>query len=879
MYDSNIKKRLINLISKLVDLNITDIEDLKLHSRRQEYLFFSVFFEDEIINKLDEITYFFKRFIFKFYEKNIENNLSLNIDEYSLLNSMYVIKSLSNEQWESVEKIYSSNDVISKHLTYECKYWMFSIKKFYPHSAEFKTNLFKIYNILAMEKIITEEIEFSLFKKYIKWGIGIKIPSSLFERFNFSFTKFTLCEDDNSFFLISSFFVCTIEIFKKNELSGKKFNFFDKDYLNSILNIGLYFDIEAFEKLYKRIDLSNIDIELRYYKQNEKLKKVRLQYSMIKSDAVAEYQKNVIKNIIHESQYLQKLDENIIYKIFVKKIINNIKNDNLHYNVEDLFTNKDELFKKLSDTSHLIKLNEIKTKLQYTMCEKFVNKNSKLFVNQFKEFDLINEEYKEQYAKEMHKSRIVEEKWKECQKDLSELQSLHTLFQISTFKKRFARQKVFFPISFDFRGRMYIPSRICITELKLSRYFWHYGKYEESEIEHYNSIKVDELSHYMHYSDYILNYFKIKRRDYCIKSSVIWILLSVGKEFIKKNKTSYEISEILEIGKNKLICENDEDDLEKWAIIEHNKRIIISFNSIIYKRFIQKDATASFIQNSIKVIGPKNDLSLEYSNLLRSDIWYDTYTLAKQKWIESLNITNDGIQICGERKLKNKKVPYSFYIDLDKLDFFTRKSIKMPVMVGQYQATYLSKWDYFKDAIPDEDFDFNSDVEILFKSFTEYVDNKFWTDLYLKENSKVLIKEVLLRLNDEITIKSENSSANIIYNKIDKKPREDLEVGLKKPKKRISRTIFKLTNEIDIRKTKTSAVANWIHFADAQYTRDINNELPEKLLTVHDAFFCHPFIVNTFVKVAILSFKKPGEYSLVKNKNEFDKVKSIHIFI
>jgi hypothetical protein len=47
----------------------------------------------------------------------------------------------------------------------------------------------------------------------------------------------------------------------------------------------------------------------------------------------------------------------------------------------------------------------------------------------------------------------------------------------------------------------------------------------------------------------------------------------------------------------------------------------------IRKLVIQKDATASFIQNLIRLLGYKDQKSLEYANLLDNDNWYDPYSI------------------------------------------------------------------------------------------------------------------------------------------------------------------------------------------------------------------------------------------------------------
>jgi hypothetical protein len=59
----------------------------------------------------------------------------------------------------------------------------------------------------------------------------------------------------------------------------------------------------------------------------------------------------------------------------------------------------------------------------------------------------------------------------------------------------------------------------------------------------------------------------------------------------------------------------------------HYENILISLKDKNFKkRFLLKDATASFIQNLIRLLGYKNENSLKHANLHSKDKWYDTYS-------------------------------------------------------------------------------------------------------------------------------------------------------------------------------------------------------------------------------------------------------------
>lgn len=68
--------------------------------------------------------------------------------------------------------------------------------------------------------------------------------------------------------------------------------------------------------------------------------------------------------------------------------------------------------------------------------------------------------------------------------------------------------------------------------------------------------------------------------------------------------------------KNKMEYKDTIDEIEYF----HYKNIILSLNDkIVYKRVILKDATASFIQNLIRLRGYKDENSLKVANLYSTD--------------------------------------------------------------------------------------------------------------------------------------------------------------------------------------------------------------------------------------------------------------------
>jgi hypothetical protein len=95
----------------------------------------------------------------------------------------------------------------------------------------------------------------------------------------------------------------------------------------------------------------------------------------------------------------------------------------------------------------------------------------------------------------------------------------------------------------------------------------------------------------------------------------------------------------------------------------HYLDIIESLNKEkIKKRVILKDATASVIQNLIKILGPKDQDSLNLANLGDSNYWYDPYS----------QILNNFKNYFVEEK---KEIMY-----------FNRNTIKKTIMTTPYSA-------------------------------------------------------------------------------------------------------------------------------------------------------------------------------------------------
>lgn len=805
---------------------------------------------------------------------------------------------------KDIEKLTTIDDVLNSHLKFEKKYWIFKKKDLYPFCFLFKKEVFRIYSLLSLKKIIKEKIIVSGVKTHKQWIFDYEdFESSEIEKFKISFSPFRILEIKDRFFMISDFFSLTTEIFKENLKSSKRFHLKNKNYLENLSQTALYFDDEAFKKIYLR-KLKDINVKFEIQKLLQEIKiineEVEILSNLNKEDYIIKFKikiKNDAKSLKELSTLLpfKKFTLNWLEGTFKKQIghrslsliwdtiIGDLIAVKISSLTEDKFLNilknKELLFFDIINKSgindeedFILKENDVNI---------FVEETYKVLINLYKNLNLTDE-IKIGYGVEMYEIRKLRDIRVEMYSRLSKLYQLNYLNLLWSIKERLTNKKIYFPLFYDFRGRMYVHSSIGITNFKLSRYFFHYGWYNSNEITDQSRYNIEEIHKFKDMIGDIKNKLGIVTNINCISEGIFWCLIAVGKEYLDKSKISNYTEEIINKGFDKLMNENDEEDDEKWIIVEHYKSIMASFNKEkICKRFILKDATASFIQNAIRIIGPKNQTSLEFANLGVSDRWYDTYSLALKFWKNSLLIKNNAIEI-GVKKAG--LIEYKS-ISLTELDYFVRKTIKKPIMTDAYEASYYSKWEYFKKEINNEfkiNAEMRSDLEYLFRNFNEFLENNFWDEHFLCDRSDVMINYITELLNNkkEILISSADSESNMTYYKFKDKV---IDVTLTAPDtSKKSRKTKKYSvideNEIDIKKIKTAIKPNWVHFSDAFLTRQINSQLIKPLLTVHDCFLVDCLGVSNFILKANKSFKTLDSFSIAKNREIIRKVKSIYIF-
>jgi len=372
--------------------------------------------------------------------------------------------------------------------------------------------------------------------------------------------------------------------------------------------------------------------------------------------------------------------------------------------------------------------------------DKYINKilNLKLYINKdfmkkilskieikenIKTEDLENLIKKESInlKKIFNKAIISEKDLDEIKKIQKKTNKLIDLIRIKKIIDWVDIEYLYLPIFFDFRGRSYFDDYISPTFSKLTRLSFFYGYYEKVDLD---SVKIDLIEPYM--NKYIKTAitdvskkFNIPHENYAV-NTIFWVLIGIGKNLIKKNKTKTPLEDFIKEGSCYVLNDiKKELQLKDQMEVIHYLDIIESLNKEkIKKRVILKDATASVIQNLIKILGPKDQESLNLANLGDSNYWYDPYS----------HILN---------KFKNS------FPEKKEIMYFNRNTIKKTIMTTPYSAGENTCWKYFKEEVNKEFSLKEEELEELhpiYKNFYNFV-RDFFEEIHLFKNpSKEIIK-------------------------------------------------------------------------------------------------------------------------------------------
>jgi len=378
----------------------------------------------------------------------------------------------------------------------------------------------------------------------------------------------------------------------------------------------------------------------------------------------------------------------------------------------------------------------------------------------------------------------------------------------------------YLPIFFDFRGRNYFDDYLSPTFSRWTRISFYYGYYSAEDLEKVDNSFIEPFLNYEILSliKEILKIFEIEEKKYTI-NAIFWLLIAIGKHFIDKSKIKIPLIDFIKEGYNYAAGykENKKMELKELIEIKHYLNIIknLKKKENIKKEVILKDATASVLQNLIKILGPKNQEAINLSNLGDTNNWYDPYS----------HILN-----------QFKK---SFETDKKEFIYFKRSTIKKTIMTNPYSAGEDKCWEYFKKSVIKE-FDIKEnekldDLRETFKSFYNFVTDFFEELNFFKNSSKKIIDYYIKIAQKEkkIILSYEDSNINLIYFKhkihyIDIKI--DNEIRKTKKIKNID------YSKINYRKIFTSIRANLAHWLDAIFLRKLVNRLKNPIFTIHDEF-------------------------------------------
>jgi hypothetical protein len=137
--------------------------------------------------------------------------------------------------------------------------------------------------------------------------------------------------------------------------------------------------------------------------------------------------------------------------------------------------------------------------------------------------------------------------------------------------------------------------------------------------------------------------------------------------------------------------------------------------------------------------------------------------------------------------------------------------------------------------------------------------------------------------NKKIIIESHDSHSDLIYYKLDAK-NFDITISITndgtKKSKRITKNNKEIINfVIDKAKIKQSLRANWTHYTDALYIRDINKIMKFNYITIHDCFVIDFLNVSNFIICANDQYNIKIFEDKKWNSGNTIKTFSLYIFI
>ena len=183
--------------------------------------------------------------------------------------------------------------------------------------------------------------------------------------------------------------------------------------------------------------------------------------------------------------------------------------------------------------------------------------------------------------------------------------------------------EIYFMFYFDFRGRYYLHSPVSPTSNKFCRLILNYGVSHVDELKNKITFLSKIIHEYMTDIQLIKDKFFIKNNSSAVNESIFWLMISISKFTIDKSKEN-SIKDAIRCAFRTINNPDEIQDIADIAEFNYNMKTLKSLkNDLFLKRCVIKDATASFFQNLIRILGARDDETRKIANLLSLDRMYD----------------------------------------------------------------------------------------------------------------------------------------------------------------------------------------------------------------------------------------------------------------
>lgn len=421
------------------------------------------------------------------------------------------------------------------------------------------------------------------------------------------------------------------------------------------------------------------------------------------------------------------------------------------------------------------------------------------------------------------------ERNKTIQKTISKYLMLLDFLYLETQLYLFDRP-LYFTTTFDFRGRIYLKSKISPQTSHLFRYIYDYGPQTTLKNLGEGALPINYSKLFFYLKTHIE---QLPELDDNNQRLFVWLFIELAKLVKSKYITRYDgrltIEQFVELGV-KIYTNSIETplDLEKRiqkTYIMHIINEILTNRHLKRDYIIYKDATASAIQLLTLLLRPAKPEIKLYANLNSNDSWYDTYYYIIKMFLHENEI------------------------DAASRPFFTREYLKKTIMTYNYAATLYTCWNDFKAAVKEEDLKANTDflktLRVDFENFYNFLNRLFNEQtLFLKSiDQQANLWLANCAITREVMLKSNDSSRIYLHYFMPRAQR--LTVKLNAVRKTLQ--ISGLTANLDLKKTRQAIKPNTTHALDATLVRETLRDLNQPIITIHDCFGINAYKIDALL--------------------------------